>query len=113
VISLIAAAVAAPAAGAQPDKARPRSPVLVEVRRDGFHWADAGVGAAAALAIVAIAAVLIRGRAARKTSSIVRKETPCRDHSSDAAGNTVLGSDYLTVTVKQPRCGEPSRSQCR
>jgi uncharacterized iron-regulated membrane protein len=29
---------------------------LVEVRRDGFHWGDAGVGAAAALAIVAIAA---------------------------------------------------------
>jgi len=29
---------------------------MVEVRRDGFHWGDAGVGAAAALAVVAIAA---------------------------------------------------------
>ena len=59
-ISLIAAALAAPgvsgAQNPQPETAKPRSPVLVEVRRDGFHWGDAGVGAAAALAIVAIAA---------------------------------------------------------
>jgi hypothetical protein len=59
-ISLIAAALAAPGvSGAQSprsESAKPRSPVLVEVRRDGFHWGDAGVGAAAAFAIVAIAA---------------------------------------------------------
>jgi hypothetical protein len=60
VISLIPAVIAAPGVSAAPrpesTSAAPRSPVLVEVRRDGFHWGDAGVGAAAALAIVAIAA---------------------------------------------------------
>ena len=59
-VSLIAAAIAAPgvsgAQGQQTDGAKARSPVVVEVRRDGFHWGDAGVGAAAALAVVAIAA---------------------------------------------------------
>ena len=59
-ISLIPALIAAPGvSGAQSprsESAKPRSTVLVEVRRDGFDWGDAGVGAAAALAIVAIAA---------------------------------------------------------
>jgi hypothetical protein len=59
-VSLIAAAIAAPGVsgvqGARTDSAKARSPVVVEVRRDGFHWGDAGVGAAAALAVVAIAA---------------------------------------------------------
>jgi hypothetical protein len=44
---------------------RAPSPVVVEVRRDGFHWTDAGVGALAALALVAIAfgvALVVRGR---------------------------------------------------
>jgi hypothetical protein len=70
-ISLIAVAVAAPAVRAQSDRGRERSPVVVEVRSDGFHWGDAAVGAAAALAIVAIAAgatVLICARTARNTS---------------------------------------------
>ena len=69
VVSLIAAAFAAAgvggAQGAQTEGARPRSPVVVELRRDGFHWADAGVGAAAALASVAIAvgvALVLRDR---------------------------------------------------
>ena len=37
-------------------------PVVVEVRDGGFHWADAGVGAAAALAaaLAVAAAVLVR-----------------------------------------------------
>ena len=60
VISLIPAVIAAPgisgAPSPQPESAKARSPVWVEVRRDGFHWGDAGVGAAAALAVVAIAA---------------------------------------------------------
>jgi hypothetical protein len=59
VVSSIAAAIAAPgvsaAQGPQPNSAKARSPVVVEVC-DGFHWADAGVGAAAALATVTIAA---------------------------------------------------------
>jgi hypothetical protein len=78
-LSLIAASIAAPgvsgAQGPQPKGGKPRSPVVVEVRRDGFHWADAGVGAAAALATVAIAAgavVVLRDRRdrppARETS---------------------------------------------
>ena len=59
-ISLIPAVIAAPgvsrAQSPQSEGAKTRSPVLVEVRRDGFHWGDAGVGAAAALAVVVIAA---------------------------------------------------------
>lgn len=76
VVSLIAAAIAAPGvSGAQrpqPGGSKPRSPVVVEVRRDGFHWADAGVGAAATLATVVIAAgvaLVLRDRPpARETS---------------------------------------------
>jgi len=73
-VLLIGAAIAAPGvSGAQPSPTTDRrSPVVVEVRRDGFHWADAGVGAAAALAVVAIAAgvaLVLRGRlSARDTS---------------------------------------------
>jgi hypothetical protein len=55
VISVGAAAIAAPGVSGARSPPRERSPVLVEVRRDGFDWGDAGVGAAAALAIVAIA----------------------------------------------------------
>ena len=69
-VLLIVAAVAAPGvSGAQRAQSSrtvdPRSPVVVEVRRGGFHWSDAGVGAAAALAVVAIAAgvaLVLRGR---------------------------------------------------
>jgi hypothetical protein len=71
VIALIATATAAPAVRAQSGNVRERSPVVVEVHRDGFHWGDAGIGAAAALATVAIAAgaaALIRGRTTRNTS---------------------------------------------
>jgi hypothetical protein len=38
---------------------RAPSPVVVEVRRDGFHWRDAGVGAVATLALVTIAFGLV------------------------------------------------------
>jgi hypothetical protein len=38
---------------------RAPSPVVVEVRRDGFHWKDAGVGAVAACALVTIAVGLV------------------------------------------------------
>ena len=65
VISVIALAITAPGASGARSPQRERSPVLVEVRRDGFDWGDAGVGAAAALAIVAIAAgvaLVIRDR---------------------------------------------------
>ena len=55
-ICAIATAIAAPGVSGARSREREHSPVLVEVRRDGFHWGDAGVGAAAALAIVAIAA---------------------------------------------------------
>ena len=76
VASLIGAAIVAPGvSGAQSPRssqtADPRSPVMVEVRRDGFHWGDAGVGAAAALAVVAIAAgaaPVVRDRHARRSA---------------------------------------------
>jgi hypothetical protein len=56
--SVIAAAIAAPGVSGARSPEPERSPVLVEVR-DGFHWGDAGVGAAAALASVAIAAGVV------------------------------------------------------
>ena len=44
--------------------ARPASrPVIVRVERSGFHWADAGIGAAAALGVVL---VLAAARGARR-----------------------------------------------
>jgi len=68
--------MAAPAAGgaqsSRPERARP---VVVEVRRDGFHWGDAGVGAATALATVAIAAgvaLLARDRRGRPPAQDAR-----------------------------------------
>jgi hypothetical protein len=70
-ISVIAAAIAAPGASGARSPQRERSPVLVEVRRDGFDWGDAGVGAAAALAIVAIAAgvaLVLRDRRDRQST---------------------------------------------
>lgn len=60
------AAVLAAAVGAQgPKPAEPSSPVVIEVRDEGFHWEDAGVGAAATLAIATIAfglALVVRQR---------------------------------------------------
>jgi hypothetical protein len=70
-ISVIAAAIAAPGVSGARSPERERSPVLVEVRRDEFHWGDAGVGAAAALAIVAIAAgvaLVLRDRRDRQST---------------------------------------------
>jgi hypothetical protein len=59
-VSTAAGALVFPAAGArgaQGPKApggKPAPPVVVEVSRDHFDWQDAGVGAAAMLALVAI-----------------------------------------------------------
>ena len=36
----------------QPADEPPRSPIVVEVRDDGFDWADAGIGGAAVLGLV-------------------------------------------------------------
>ena len=59
-VSALAGALVAPGAhAAAPERAEPPPPVVVEVRRDGFHWKDAGVGAAAALALVTIAFGLV------------------------------------------------------
>jgi hypothetical protein len=57
VCALVVAALAGPTAGSQ---SRPRSgaqpTVVVETARDGFHWGDAAIGAAATLGIVLAAA---------------------------------------------------------
>jgi hypothetical protein len=42
-------------AGPTSPSSQPSSPVVVEVHRDSFDWTDAGVGAAATLALVVIA----------------------------------------------------------
>jgi hypothetical protein len=58
-VSMIAVAVALPVSAgvgeaAKPQTGKPASPVVIEVSRDHFDWQDAGVGAAAMLALVAI-----------------------------------------------------------
>lgn len=61
--SLIATAIFASGArgadGPGSPSAKPSSPVVVEVHRDSFDWKDAGVGAAATLAVVVIAFGLV------------------------------------------------------
>ena len=55
VVSLLAGVIAsgAGAAGSQPAPAGAKQPpVVVKVDGGGFHWQDAGLGAAAALAVV-------------------------------------------------------------
>ena len=68
-IPLVAAALAAPGVSGARSPERERPPVVVQVHRDGFRWGDAGVGAAAAVAIVVIAAgiaVVVRDRRDRQ-----------------------------------------------
>ncbi len=38
--------------GPRPPQPAQRPPVVIEVRRDGFHWGDAAIGAAATLGLV-------------------------------------------------------------
>jgi hypothetical protein len=64
VLALLSSVAAASSHGADtnppPDPSRDRpSTVVVSVRDGGFHWADAGVGAAAALATTLLALGLV------------------------------------------------------
>jgi hypothetical protein len=63
-VALLVAVVTASSRGAEPstssDPARDPPPtVVVSVRDEGFHWTDAGVGAAAALATTLLALGLV------------------------------------------------------
>lgn len=63
VVGLVTAAIVAPGAvsGTKPATPRPTSPsapVVVKVDRDGFQWLDAGLGAAAAFAVMLVVAGL-------------------------------------------------------
>jgi hypothetical protein len=49
--ALVVAIMAAPSSRATAPRPTPRPPVVVEVRRDGFHWGDAAIGVAAALGV--------------------------------------------------------------
>jgi hypothetical protein len=64
VLALLSSAAAASSHGANttppPDSSRDRpSPVVVSVRDGGFHWTDAGVGAAAMFATTLLAFGLV------------------------------------------------------
>jgi hypothetical protein len=60
VIVLLVAAVATPAGqSGGPVRARSQQPVVVEVRDDGFHWLDAGLGAAAGAAATLVVLGLV------------------------------------------------------
>jgi hypothetical protein len=51
--------------------AAPTRPVVVRVEAGGFHWLDAGIGAAAALALVLLVlAVLTTYRGGRPAGSV-------------------------------------------
>jgi hypothetical protein len=63
-VALLVSVVTATSQGAEPstssDPASERPPtVVVSVRDEGFHWTDAGVGAAAALATTLLALGLV------------------------------------------------------
>jgi hypothetical protein len=62
---LLAAAFAGGRAPADNPRPRPaqQPPVVVQVRRDGFHWGDAAIGAAATLGVtLAAGGVLVVAR---------------------------------------------------
>jgi ABC-type sugar transport system permease subunit len=58
VLVLVAASLSARAGGAPPEPTD-QPHVIVEVTDSGFHWLDAGIGAAAALAAVLLVVGLI------------------------------------------------------
>ena len=63
--AVLVAAGAAGGQGPKPATPKPSSPVVIEVQDEGFRWEDAGVGAAATLAMVTIAfglALVVRQR---------------------------------------------------
>ncbi len=88
VLGLLLLSIVASATGADNDPShRPMaepttpSPVVVRVRDSGFHWADAGVGAAAMLAttLLALGVALVmrpdrRSNRGRESASSARRE---------------------------------------
>lgn len=59
VAGLLLAALMAHGVGAQPDPAQPAQPVVVKVDGGGFHWEDAGLGAAAGVATTLLIFALV------------------------------------------------------
>jgi hypothetical protein len=71
VIVLLVAAFATPTARSEePARTRPQQPVVVEVRDGGFHWLDAGLGAAAGVAATLVVLGLVL--TARPGQSVVK-----------------------------------------
>jgi hypothetical protein len=83
VAALVAAAIAAPSAGARPSdaalpaRATPATPPpanatpTVEVRSSGFHWEDAGLGAAGMLSVLGLGTgALVIGRRGRSQRTV-------------------------------------------
>ena len=76
---LVAAAIAAPAGQSRPPTpTTPSQPVVVKVSDEGFHWRDAGLGAAAGLAasLTVLGLVLTVRQAEQSSPGDVR--TPAR-----------------------------------
>jgi hypothetical protein len=73
---LVVAAVALSVAGGAAAAPSPERPtVVIEADRAGFHWLDAGIGAAAALALVVLAygLVLLRRTAIRPANRSLKE----------------------------------------
>jgi hypothetical protein len=65
---LVAAAIGASPPSTTAGTSQRRTPVVVHVERGGFHWLDAGLGAAATLATVLLVygfAIALRGDGSR------------------------------------------------
>lgn len=62
VLFAVAASEASGVRGTNQPPARTPAPVVVRVADNGFHWGDAGLGAAAAIGLVLLAAGLAAAR---------------------------------------------------
>jgi hypothetical protein len=66
VAAVAALIVALATSGASAADPKPAQPVVVKVEEGGFHWVDAGLGAAAGVAasilVLALVSVVARGR---------------------------------------------------
>jgi hypothetical protein len=77
-VGLVAVALASPLAAGQPGQSRPReqTPVIVEVRDDGFGWGAAGIGVVGGFGLALVGTTLV-DRRRRTSDNKQRKGASC------------------------------------
>jgi hypothetical protein len=74
---VVAALVVSGVGAAQPEPAQPAQPVVVRVEGGGFHWEDAGLGAAGGMAATFLVLALVF--AVRQSSAMPRTPSVPQD----------------------------------